>query len=58
MPTLTTRHLGVEFATSFEAPLCSIGFGPDILGEMADEDLVRVGLNAGDIIRLRKGSIT
>jgi len=31
---LSEDHLGVEFATSFEAPLCSIGSGPDILGKL------------------------
>jgi hypothetical protein len=50
-------HLGVEYATSYESPLRGIGAGPDILGEMADQDLLQVGLSAGDIIRLKRGSI-
>ncbi|KAG1906555.1 uncharacterized protein F5891DRAFT_1181965 [Suillus fuscotomentosus] len=64
-PSMLTRflkhaedHLGVVFATTYKSSLCGIGAGPDILAEMADQDLVRVGLSAGDIIRLKKGSIT
>ncbi|KAG1793168.1 uncharacterized protein HD556DRAFT_1376146 [Suillus plorans] len=64
-PSMLTRflkhaedHLGVAFATTYESSLRGIGAGPDILAEMADQDLVRVGLSAGDIIQLKKGSIT
>ncbi|KAG2112368.1 uncharacterized protein F5147DRAFT_651002 [Suillus discolor] len=52
-PSMLTRflkhaedHLGVAFATTYESSLCGIGAGPDILAEMADQDLVRVGLSA------------
>ncbi|KAG1808873.1 uncharacterized protein BJ212DRAFT_1484730 [Suillus subaureus] len=51
-------HLGVAFASTYEASLCGIGIGPDILVDMADQDLARVGLSAGDIIWLKKGSVT
>ncbi|KAG2740174.1 hypothetical protein P692DRAFT_201728460, partial [Suillus brevipes Sb2] len=51
-------HLGVAFASTYEASLRGIGAGPDILVDMADQDLARVGLSAGDIIRLKKGSVT
>ncbi|KIK35732.1 hypothetical protein CY34DRAFT_16840 [Suillus luteus UH-Slu-Lm8-n1] len=51
-------HLGVAFASTYEASLHGIGAGPDILVDMADQDLAQVGLSAGDIIRLKKGSVT
>ncbi|KAJ8596017.1 hypothetical protein M405DRAFT_806273 [Rhizopogon salebrosus TDB-379] len=50
--------LGVNFATSYESSLRSIGAGPDILSEISDQELSRIGLTPGDIIRLKKGSIT
>jgi hypothetical protein len=50
--------LGVNFATSYESSLRSIGAGPDILLEISDQELSRIGLTPGDIIRLKKGSIT
>ncbi|KAG2090021.1 uncharacterized protein F5147DRAFT_586920, partial [Suillus discolor] len=51
-------HLGVAFASTYEPSLRGIGAGPDILADMADQDLARVGLSAGDIIQLKKGSVT
>lgn len=51
-------HLGVAFASTYEASLRGIGAGPDIIVDMADQDLAQVGLSAGDIIRLKKGSVT
>ncbi|KAG1817731.1 uncharacterized protein BJ212DRAFT_1480274 [Suillus subaureus] len=51
-------HLGVAFASTYEASLCGIGIGPNILVDMADQDLAQVGLSAGDIIWLKKGSVT
>ncbi|KAG1850455.1 hypothetical protein F4604DRAFT_1959350 [Suillus subluteus] len=50
-------HLGVAFAPTYEPSLRGIGAGPDILADMADQDLARAGLSAGDIIRLKKGSV-
>jgi hypothetical protein len=50
-------NLGVDYATSYESSLRSIGAGPDILSEINDQELSRIGLTPGDIIRLKKGSV-
>ncbi|KAG1802319.1 uncharacterized protein BJ212DRAFT_1251685, partial [Suillus subaureus] len=51
-------HLGVAFAPTYEPSLHGIGAGPDILAKMADQDLAQVSLSIGDIIWLKKRSIT
>jgi hypothetical protein len=50
-------NLGVNYATSYESSLRSIGAGPDILSEINNQELSRIGLTPGDIIRLKKGSV-
>ncbi|KIK36703.1 hypothetical protein CY34DRAFT_26258 [Suillus luteus UH-Slu-Lm8-n1] len=52
------QELGVSQAMMYESSLRSIGAGPDILVEIADQELARIGLTPGDIIRLKKGSVT
>jgi hypothetical protein len=50
------EHLGVKNATRHEFSLASHGYGPDILEEVADNDLITCGLTAGDAIRLKRGA--
>ncbi|KAF9238399.1 hypothetical protein BU15DRAFT_47788, partial [Melanogaster broomeanus] len=52
------KHLGVSNVTSFEASLHLQDIGPDILPDVSDQTLKDVGMSTGDIIRLKKGSIT
>jgi hypothetical protein len=52
------QELGVSQAMMYESSLHSIGAGLDILVEIADQELARIGLTPGDIIRLKKGSVT
>ncbi|KAG1777621.1 hypothetical protein EV702DRAFT_1196834 [Suillus placidus] len=52
------QELGVGHAMVYESSLHSIGAGPDILVEIADQELAPIGLTPGDIIHLKKGSVT
>ncbi|KAG2112038.1 uncharacterized protein F5147DRAFT_771601 [Suillus discolor] len=52
------QELGVTHVTVYESSLGSIGAGPDILAEIADHELTHIGLTLGDIICLKKGSVT
>lgn len=52
------QELGVSHATVYESSLHRIGAGPNILMEIADHELTRIGLTLGDIIHLKKGSVT
>ncbi|KAF8173099.1 hypothetical protein BJ912DRAFT_1065367 [Pholiota molesta] len=62
-PTKLTRylhfaqdHLGVHNAMDYELRLMNEGYGPDILSEVDNKDLVACGLMAGDAIRLKRGA--
>ncbi|KIJ21121.1 hypothetical protein PAXINDRAFT_6893 [Paxillus involutus ATCC 200175] len=49
--------LGVRHASTYEPGLQLHGIGPDILPDIDDKTLAGVGISAGDIIRLKKGSV-
>lgn len=52
-------ELHVENATAFEQRLAAQHIGPDILPEIEDKILaMEIGILAGDIVHLKKGSIT
>jgi len=50
-------NLGVKYASSYKAALEMHGFGPDILPEVDAKALSDLGIPAGDVIRLKKGSM-
>lgn len=49
-------NLGVRYASSYKAALELHGIGPDILPDVDDKLLADLGISAGDVIRLKKGS--
>jgi len=51
-------HLGVQHASTFESALQIQGIGPDILPEVDNKILSKLGTSAGDILHLKKGSMT
>ena len=51
-----SSKLGVRNALDFESPLRRKGYGPDILPDIADSELVALGISEGDVIRLKNGS--
>jgi hypothetical protein len=51
-----SSKLGVRNALDFESPLCRKGYGPDILPDIADSELVALRISEGDVIRLKNGS--
>ena len=50
--------MGVQHASTFESALRIQGIGPDILPEVNNKILSKLGISAGDILRLKKGSMT
>ncbi|KAJ7936526.1 hypothetical protein B0H13DRAFT_2303564 [Mycena leptocephala] len=48
--------LGIVTARSFESPMRRNGYGPDILHMLPDQDLMDIGMNKGDAIRLKAGA--
>ncbi|KIM50301.1 hypothetical protein SCLCIDRAFT_18538 [Scleroderma citrinum Foug A] len=50
-------HLGVHHASAFESAFQLHGIGPDILPDINDKVLSDLGISAGDIIHLKKGSV-
>jgi hypothetical protein len=51
-----SSKLGVRNALDFESPLRRKGYGPDILPDIADSELVALGISEGDVICLKNGS--
>ena len=51
------KSLGVERATNLEFPLHMKGFGPDVLHLVSDDALAELGINPGNIIRLKTGCV-
>ena len=51
-------HLGVQHASTFESALRIQGIGPDILPEVDNKILSKLGISAGNILHLKKGSMT
>ena len=51
-----SSKLGVRNALDFESSLHRKGYGPDILPDIADSELVAFGISEGDVICLKKGS--
>ncbi|KAJ7082170.1 hypothetical protein C8R43DRAFT_1142845 [Mycena crocata] len=49
-------QLGVKNALDYESALEDEGYGPDILHLVDSGELVKIGLRAGDIIRLKAGA--
>ena len=50
-------ELGVHDASQYKDALDLRGIGPDVLAEMSDHILSDIGIPAGDIVCLKKGSI-
>ncbi|KAJ7924546.1 hypothetical protein B0H13DRAFT_1578339, partial [Mycena leptocephala] len=50
------QKLGVKDALQYENALEAEGYGPDILHLVDDSDLIKAGLRAGDVIRLKAGA--
>jgi hypothetical protein len=49
-------NLGVKDATLYESPLHRKRYGPDILPRVSDKALEEVGIQPGDVIRLKDGA--
>jgi hypothetical protein len=49
-------NLGVRDATLYESPLHRKRYGPDILPRVSDKALEEVGIQPGDVIRLKDGA--
>ncbi|KAJ6487088.1 hypothetical protein C8R47DRAFT_1277319 [Mycena vitilis] len=52
----TAEKLGVTNAPTFLSPMRRNGYGPDILHLVEDRELVALGINKGDVIRLKGGA--
>ncbi|KAJ7085267.1 hypothetical protein C8R44DRAFT_651224 [Mycena epipterygia] len=50
------QNLGVTSAPTFESRMRIHGYGPDILHLLEDQDLMDIGINKGDVIRLKAGA--
>lgn len=45
---------GISNASSFEYDMRRLGYGPDILADVNDADLIKIGVPPGDVIRLKR----
>lgn len=50
-------NLGVRNAAIYEGDLRRLGVGPDIIDQISDEILLKVGFSIGDVIRLKNGGL-
>ncbi|KAJ7633559.1 hypothetical protein DFH06DRAFT_1437490 [Mycena polygramma] len=50
--------LGIPTARTLESPMRRNGFGPDIMHMLEDKELIDLGMNKGDAIRLKAGAQT
>jgi hypothetical protein len=50
------NKLGVRNASLYESPLCHKHYGPDILQRVPDSALEDLGIQPGDVIRLKDGA--
>ena len=51
------KQLGVAYAKCYEYQLCNLGFGPDILHLIDNQELVKLGVSQGNAIQLTTNAL-